>query len=208
LRAPLRALVGFAGIIQQDYAKVLDAGGREMLDRIVHNSLRMGEMIDDLLRLSRLGRAGLKLRPVDLNPLVAEMVRTGQAEHPKTHVDLAQLPAVTGDPGLLRQVFQNLLDNAFKFSAKVASPNVTIGVEPGPDGAVFFVRDNGAGFDMNYADKLFGVFQRMHQASEFPGTGVGLVIVKRIVERHGGRIWAESAPGQGATFRFTLSAQG
>ena len=206
LRAPLRALVGFTGIIQQDYASVLDADGRQLFGRIVHNAVRMGEMIDDLLRLSRLGRAALNRSPVDLNALVAEVVRTEIADHPKARVDLDNLPTVNGDVGLLRQVFQNLLGNAFKFSAKVESPNVSIGVEAAADGPIFFVRDNGAGFDMHYSDKLFGVFQRMHQASEFPGTGVGLVIVKRIVERHGGRVWAESAPGQGATFRFTLGA--
>ncbi|MBI2961616.1 MAG: PAS domain S-box protein, partial [Betaproteobacteria bacterium] len=206
LRAPLRALVGFTGIIQQEHAGALDAQGRQLLDRIVHNSARMGKMIDDLLRLSRLGRAALELRPVDLNSLVSEVVRNELAEHPRTKVDVARLPTVTGDPGLLRQAFQNLLANAFKFSAKAQSPAVSVGIEPAPDGPVFFVRDNGAGFDMQYADKLFGVFQRLHPVSEFPGTGVGLVIVKRIIERHGGRVWAESAPGAGATFRFTLGA--
>lgn len=204
LRAPLRALLGFSELIQAHHASVLDTDGRQLFGRIAHNSRRMGEMIDDLLRLARVGRGGLDLRPVDLHELVAEVVRTAGAEYAKTEVEQARLPVVTGDRGLLRQVFQNLISNAFKFSANAAAPMVRIGITHGSDDSVFFVRDNGAGFAMEYAQKLFGAFQRMHKESDFPGTGIGLVIVKRIIERHGGRIWAEAAVGKGATFFFTL----
>jgi len=204
LRAPVRALLGFSELIQADHAPQLDPEGRKLFERIVQNSRRMAEMIDDLLRLSRAGRGSLEMRPVDLRALAAEIVRDAAAGYPNTEVELLPLPVVTGDAGLLRQVYENLIGNAFKFSAKAQAPKVTIGFGAGPDGKAFYVRDNGAGFDMQYADKLFGVFQRMHRVSDFAGTGIGLVIVKRIIERHGGQVWAEARTGEGATFYFTL----
>lgn len=205
LRAPLRAINGFASILSGGKIGELGLDRKELLTRIARNAQRMGEMVDDLLEFSRAGRAGLNLKAVDLNPLVAEVVATARANHPATAVDVAPLPGVTGDRNLLRQVFENLIANAFKFSAKAEAPQIEIGAQPAAGETIFFVRDNGAGFDMAHADKLFTVFQRLHTETEFPGTGVGLAIIKRVIERHGGRVWAESAPDAGAVFYFTIN---
>ena len=164
----------------------------------------MGDMIDDLLRLSRIGRGGLTVQQVDLDDLVADIVAEIAESYSRTEVALERLHAVACDRGLVRQVFENLIGNAFKFSANGDVPRVEVGARLADGERVFYVRDNGVGFDMRYADRLFGVFQRLHNESEFPGTGVGLAIVKRIVERHGGRIWPESAPNGPTIFNFTL----
>jgi light-regulated signal transduction histidine kinase (bacteriophytochrome) len=203
LSAPARKINGFAGLLQ-DEASVLGDQGREWLERIVHNSQQLGDMIADLLRLSRANRKAMDLQTVDLNPLVAEVVRAAAADFPNAQVEIAPLPSVVCDRELVRQVLQNLLANAFKFSGKRATPRIEIGARPEADALCLFVRDNGAGFDLRYADKLFGLFQRLHKESDFAGNGAGLAIAKSIVQRHGGRIWAESAPGEGASFYFTL----
>lgn len=205
LNAPLRSISGFAELLK-DEASTLSEQGREWLARIQHNSRRMGNMISDLLRLSRVSRAKLELRAVDLNALVAESVGAALADYPNTQVEMAPLPTITCDQALLRQVFDNLIANACKFSSKCATPKLAIGAQSEHGVLRFYVRDNGTGFDMRYADKLFGVFQRLHKESEFPGTGAGLAIAKNIVQRHDGRVWAESTPGKGATFYFTLAA--
>jgi len=204
LRAPVRALIAFSEILLSEHRRELNPQGAHLLGRIAQNARRMGNMVDDLLRLSRVGRGGLNLQRVDLDSVVMEVVAAHSGEYRKTAVVAAPLPAANCDRGLILQAFDNLIGNAFKYSFYAAFPRVEIGAEQRATETVYFVRDNGTGFDMQYADKLFGIFQRLHSESEFPGTGVGLVIVKRIIERHGGRIWAEAKPNEGATFYFTL----
>jgi light-regulated signal transduction histidine kinase (bacteriophytochrome) len=203
LAAPARKIHGFVDLLQ-DEASSLSEQGRGWLERIRHNSRQLGDMIGDLLRISRLGRAPLNLSTVDLDAVVAETVRAAGAGYPHTQVAIAPLPATRCDQDLMRQLYQSLLANAFKFSSKRAAPRIEIGVQQESDELRLFVRDNGEGFNMRYADKLFGVFQRLHKESDFPGNGAGLAIAKLIVQRHGGRIWAESAPDQGTSFYFTI----
>ncbi len=207
LRAPLRAINGFAHIIQNEFETVLPEEAQRYLGMLRENGQRMGQLIDDLLAFSRLSRRPLALAPVNQDELLKSVLEDLQHTHPncKTEFLLNPLPEVQSDPGLLRQVWVNLLDNAIKFSQHNPKPRVEVGCnhENGQD--VFYVRDNGAGFDMQYAGKLFGVFQRLHRDDEFEGTGIGLATVTRIVQRHGGRVWAEAAVGKGAAFYFTLS---
>jgi PAS domain S-box-containing protein len=209
LRAPVRALIGFSDILRREHEQGLNAEASRLLGRIGQNAQRMGDMVDDLLRLSRVGRDELDRQPVDIDAVVKEVIASRSGEYPLAHVVTAPLPAANCDRGLIRQVFENLIGNAFKYSSKAAAPKVEIGVQTGTKmhaaETVYFVRDNGTGFDMQYAGRLFGIFERLHTKSDFPGTGVGLVIVKRIIERHGGRIWAEAKPNRGATFYFTLN---
>jgi len=205
LAAPARKINGFADLLQ-DEAPALSEQGQEWLARIAHNSRQLGDMIADLLRLSRLGRAKLDLRTVDMHAIVAEAVRAEGAGYPNTQVEIGPLPEIRCDAQLMRQALQQLVANAYKFSAKCAAPRIFIGVQAVEGELRFFVRDNGAGFNMRFADKLFGAFQRMHKETDFPGTGAGLAIAKRIISRHQGRIWAESAPGEGASFYFTLGS--
>ncbi len=204
LRAPLRAIHGFAGIVANNEAGALSPDSRQLLERVLANARRMEEMVDDLLRVSRTGRGGLKCEPVDLGTLVALVVANQRSAYPQTQVLAEALPTVNCDRGLVLEIFENLIGNAFKYSGKKAAPRIEIGATALDGETVIHVRDNGAGFDMRYADKLFAVFRRLHSSSEFPGTGVGLAIVKRIVELHGGRIWAEAVPDAGASFYFTL----
>lgn len=208
LRAPLRSIDGFSGILMRDHANQLDAGGQEYL-RLVHTSAkRMGQLIDDLLNLSRFARAELHCRPLDLAALVGEVVQRLRREQPERQVDFrveGDLPAAYGDPGLVDAVLQNLLDNAWKYTRRCPLARIEFGWSG--EKRAYFVRDNGAGFDMAYAGKLFQVFHRLHSLAQFEGTGVGLAIVRRIVERHGGRIWAEAQPDRGASFYFTLAAE-
>jgi light-regulated signal transduction histidine kinase (bacteriophytochrome) len=166
----------------------------------------MGTLIDDLLQFSRTGRAEMRLSRVDMNPMVGEVVASLRAESSARSVEwnIAQLPPVFCDPAMLRLVWMNLLSNAVKFTRKAGTASIAIGVQSGDAEHVFSVRDNGVGFDMKYAQKLFGVFQRLHPVDEFEGTGIGLANVRRIITRHGGRTWAEAEPDKGATFYFTL----
>lgn len=206
LRAPLRHIEGFIRILSEDYGAQLPAEAQHYLARVSSGSARMTELIQGLLVLSRVGRAELKIRPVDLGALAhgaIDELRAAAGERPIEFVT-NELPTVTGDATLLRQLFDNLIANAIKFTRPVAAARIEVGTATHNDKAVFYVRDNGVGFDGRYADKLFRVFQRLHRQDEFEGSGIGLSIVKRIVEKHGGRIWAESTPEQGATFYFTL----
>lgn len=204
LRSPLRALNGYARILATDERDNLSPEGRVLLERVAHNAVRMGELIDDLLQFSRIGREQLRRENANLAELARSVADELREQYPSARVTIGPLPVVAGDSAMLRQVFVNLIGNAFKFSARRKDALVEVGVTEHDGVRAYFVRDNGAGFDMRYADKLFGVFQRMHKESEFPGTGVGLAIVKRVVERHGGRVWAEASPGLGAAFCFTL----
>jgi signal transduction histidine kinase len=204
LRAPLRALNGYASILAAEEGGKLSPEGRAHLERIARNAVRMGELIDDLLQFSRVGRDELRRESVNLSELARSLADELREAYPSARVTVGLLPVVSADAAMLRQVFANLIGNALKFSSKRSDPLVEVGMAEQGGQQAIYVRDNGEGFDMRYAGKLFGVFQRMHKESEFPGTGVGLAIVKRIVERHGGRVWAEAAPGAGATFYFTL----
>ncbi len=206
LRAPLRAVGGFARILREDEAAKLSPEGRQMLERIWSNANRMGALIDDVLEFSRVSRREMNRTEVDMAGLARSVAADLRGEYPDALVRIADLPKTQGDETLLRQVWANLIENALKFSAKRARPEIDIGAETLDGEPVYCVRDNGAGFDMAHARQLFGVFQRMHGESEFPGTGAGLAIVKRIVERHGGRIWAEAQVDKGATFRFTIAS--
>jgi light-regulated signal transduction histidine kinase (bacteriophytochrome) len=206
LRAPLRALDGFSQVLLEDYAERLDEQGRDFLARIRAASQRMSHLIDDLIQLSRVTRSELKRDEVDLSALVTDVAAEVQQQEPGRRVELAVEPGVRvrGDARLLRVALVNLVGNAFKFTRDQPQPRLEFGVTAGADGRVYHVRDNGAGFDMAYAGKLFHPFQRLHAVSEFEGTGIGLATVQRIVHRHGGRVWAEGEPGTGAAFFFTL----
>ena len=206
LRAPLRSIDGFSQVLLEDYAAQLDAAGRDSLQRVRAASQRMGVLIDDLLKLARVTRAEVRTEVVDLSGLARDIVSELQRAAPERQVDCTIAPGLTarGDARLLRVVLDNLLRNSWKYTAKQPQPRIEFGSLEENGGRTFLVRDNGAGFDMKYADKLFGVFQRLHSAEEFEGTGVGLATVRRIITRHGGRIWAEGAVAQGATFYFTL----
>ncbi len=207
LRAPLRAIDGFSRILAKDFESRLPTDAIEFLNDIRANTRQMGRLIDDLLGFSRLSRQPLKKVMVDPARLVAECIKevSLHAPAPAREFRVGKLPACQADPALLKQVWLNLISNAVKYSEKGAAPLIEIGSRVAPDGpTVYFVKDNGVGFDMKYVHKLFGVFQRLHRSEEYPGTGVGLAIVQRIIHRHGGRVWAEAQPGQGATFYFTL----
>ena len=208
LRAPLRHIDGFAGLLAKHAEAVLDEKSRRFISVISTSAKRMGQLIDDLLTFSRMGRAQMQLGEVDHGHLVTSVVRDGGYDRSSViKWQISPLPRVTGDPAMLRQVWFNLIDNAVKYSSHNPSPEIEIGSRV--DAAdmneqIFYIRDNGVGFDMKYAAKLFGVFQRLHAESEFEGTGIGLANVRRIVTRHGGRTWAESAVGSGSTFYFSL----
>ncbi|MCW8129011.1 MAG: HAMP domain-containing protein [Planctomycetota bacterium] len=209
LRAPLRSIHGFSQVLLEDYSGSLDDTGKGYLDRVCGATRRMGHLLDDMLNLSRVTRSALRPTQVDMRPVAAEIFGDLQQQQPGRKVELvmaAPLPAF-GDPGLIRIVLDNLLGNAWKFTGKRGDARIEFGQAQIDGDHAFFVRDNGAGFDMAHATKLFSVFHRLHRESEFPGTGVGLATVQRIVLRHGGKIWAESAVGQGATFYFTFARQ-
>jgi two-component system sensor histidine kinase/response regulator len=205
LRTPLRAVDGFSRILEEDYAGRLDAEGRRLLAVIRESTQRMGRLIDDLLEFSRVGRKPLSRAGIDMKHLVEDVLNDVSvvSERPP-RVVLGELPPAQGDAAMVKQVWANLLANAVKFSSKRELPLIEVSGEESGEEIVYCVKDNGAGFDMEYYGKLFGVFQRLHRAHEFSGTGVGLAIVQRIVARHGGRVWAEGRVGKGATFFFSL----
>jgi PAS domain S-box-containing protein len=206
LRAPLRAVNGFAGIVLEDFGPQLPEEGRGYLERIRAGALRMGVLIDDLLAFSRLSRQPVNRQTVNSARIVNEVLDElkPQREGRQIEIQIGNLPACHGDPALLKQVWVNLISNAIKYTRGREPAIVEIGCARENDQDVFFVRDNGAGFDMQYANKLFGVFQRLHREDQFEGTGVGLAIVQRIVHRHGGRVWAKAEVNHGATFYFTI----
>jgi len=203
LRAPLRAVDGYARMLEEDYRERLDEEGQRLLRVVRDSSARMGRLIDDLLAFSRLGLQEPAAGRVDMTGLVAEVVAETRGES-RAAVAVATLPDADADRAMLKQVWLNLIGNAFKYSAKRPDARVEIGAREEAGEVVYWVRDNGVGFDMRYAAKLYGVFQRLHRAEEFPGTGVGLAIVQRVITRHGGRVWAESKLGEGACFYFSL----
>jgi light-regulated signal transduction histidine kinase (bacteriophytochrome) len=210
LRSPLRALSGYSEALIEDYGDRLDETGRWYAERILAATERMGALIDDLLNLSQVSRAELVLGPVDLSAEVADIADELQAREPKRRVRFTVQDGIWAnvDRILIRTVLQNLVENAWKYTAKSDGATIEFGTAAAEDAMVCcFVRDNGAGFDPAFGSKLFQPFQRLHSVTEFPGTGIGLVSVRRIVERHGGRVWAEGAVGRGATFYFTLNAK-
>lgn len=206
LRAPLRVLNGFSHALEEDIATLTPEEITFYLRSIQQNSNRMATLIDDLLSFSRLGRKPLEKQPVNMNTLVAESFELLDLENAerKPTLEIADLPPAFGDPHLLKQVWINLISNAHKYSSKRPDPMITIGAEKGDKGTTYFTRDNGVGFDMQHAAKLFGTFQRLHSDRQFEGTGMGLAIVRKIIQKHGGEVWAQAAIDQGATFFFTL----
>jgi signal transduction histidine kinase len=206
LRAPLRAVSGYAMMLKEDYEASFDDEARRITGNIITNVKMMGRLIDDLIAFSRLGKREVTLRPVDMTAVVEHCIAQESLHWGDRNfsITIAPLPSCMGDEDLLKQVWMNLVSNAFKYSSKQAEPAIEIGIVRNKTEIAYFVKDNGAGFDMKYADKLFKVFQRLHTQEEFEGTGVGLALVKRIIDKHKGRIWAESRPGSGATFYFSL----
>ncbi len=206
LRAPLRAINGYANILTETCEHLLDADAENLLRRICLNATQMGHMIDSLLNLSRLGRQKMTKGMVDMKTLVNEVVEVVQPlfPHKNPRIIIKELHPVWADTELLRQVLMNLVSNAFKYSSKKEYPVLEIGTTVSDTETVCYIKDNGAGFDMKYMDKMFGVFQRLHSTTEFEGTGVGLAIVQRILMHHGGRIWAEAEVDKGASFYFSL----
>ena len=223
LRTPLRALDGFSKMLLEEYGEQLGGDGKRYLNVIRQNATHMAALIDDLLAFSRLGRAELTKKRVNVCEIVRQAIEDLEPEQNSRRIEFVvrDLPWCDADPRLLRQVFVNLLGNAIKYTRPREAARIEVGTrtvadlnregEPAPDDlrdggrAVYYVRDNGVGFDMRYADKLFGVFQRLHRKEEFEGTGVGLATVQRIVHKHGGRVWAKGEPGAGAVFYLTLS---
>jgi signal transduction histidine kinase len=207
LRAPLRSIDGFSLALLEDYSEKLDDEGKKHLERVRAATQRMGTLIDDMLNLSRVTRASMHLEKVNVSEVAGEVVAELQKSQPERHVEISIEKGLeaTVDSHLLRIVLGNLLGNAWKFTSKRTSARIEVGKTDDNGTSAFFVRDDGAGFDPAYADRLFGAFQRLHAMSEFPGTGIGLATVQRIVHRHGGRVWAEGSAGRGATFYFTLA---
>ncbi len=206
LRGPLRAIDGFSQVLAEDYRDKLDESGLDYLQRVRKGAQHMGNLIDDLLKLSRVTRAELKLVTVNLSDLVQSIAEELRDLDPQRQVEISITPGLltSGDPRLLQVALKNLMDNAWKFTSKQTQARIEFGVEENEQGLIYYLRDNGVGFDPRYAHKLFSAFQRLHDASEFPGTGIGLATVKRVITKHGGQIWVEGAPGEGTTFYFTL----
>jgi light-regulated signal transduction histidine kinase (bacteriophytochrome) len=208
LKAPLRAIDGFSQILLEDYSEALDEEGRDYLMRVRDAGSRMALLIEDLRTLSKVTRADMRRERVDLSALAREVVAEIGHSQPEREVEIEDGLFAEGDARLLRVMLENLLGNAWKFTSREAEAKVGFGTSTYDGTPVYFVEDNGVGFDAAYADKLFGAFQRLHGESEFEGTGVGLSTVQRIIHRHGGRVWAEGTVGEGATFYFTLNNEG
>ena len=204
LRSPLRAIDGYAAMIEEDYSARLDAEGHRLIQVVRKEASRMGQLIDDLLAFSRVGRKPVAKAPLDMAALVREVAGELTPQYPAVRLSVSALPSAAGDRSLLRQVWANLVGNALKYSSKRDAARVEIGGRADNGEAIYWVRDNGAGFDMSFSDKLFRVFHRLHKEEEFSGTGVGLAIVQRVVSRHGGRVWGEGKVGEGACFYFAL----
>ncbi|HYR31611.1 MAG TPA: ATP-binding protein [Gemmatimonadales bacterium] len=208
LRAPLRVIDGFSLALLEDHGPSLPAEGQDLLGRVRQQAQRMAQLIEGLLQFSRLGRKPLEVAPVDLAALAQTVAQELQQANPDRAVEIkvSGVPPAMGDRGLLRQVLRNLIGNAFKFTRRRPNARIEVGSREDNGERVYYVRDNGAGFDMRYASRLFGVFQRLHPADEFEGIGVELALVQRIINRHGGRVWGEGRVNEGATFSFTLGA--
>jgi PAS domain S-box-containing protein len=209
LRTPLRSINGFTKILMEDYAPALDTEGKRLCSIILENSVKMGQLIDDLLAFSRLGRSEMKHTRIDMKNLVHSVYHESYEVEvrEKITLNIGNLGFVRGDPSMLRQVWHNLLSNAVKYTSKTEHPVISVSCTEQNHTYIYCIRDNGIGFDMNYKNKLFGVFQRLHNIKEYEGTGVGLAIVHRIITRHGGQVWAEGEVNQGASFYFTLPAK-
>jgi PAS domain S-box-containing protein len=206
LRAPLRSINGYVECLYEDYAEKLDPGAKQFLDVISRNAKKMGALIDDLLSFSKVQRTSIAKSSIDMDEVVRAISADllDQEKNKNIELDVRPLGNAIADLATIRQVWVNLISNALKYSRKIDQPQITIGVEENNNEKIFYVKDNGAGFDMQYADKLFGVFQRLHNPQDFEGTGVGLALVKKIVEKHNGKIWAEAEVNKGATFFFSL----
>jgi two-component system sensor kinase len=207
MRGPLRAIDGFSRVLVEEYEGKLDKEGKRLVEIIATNARGISELIDGLLTFSRLGRQPLEQTDVNMKELAKSAFDEIQAGQRDRHIelDLKDLPQAFGDRAMIRQVLYNLLSNAFKFTRPKQDAMIEIGSRTDGDRPMYYVRDNGVGFDMQYSKKLFGVFQRLHNVEEFEGAGVGLALVQRIVLRHGGRVWAEGKPNEGATFYFSLT---
>jgi len=210
LRAPLRAIAGFTRILANEYAPHLNTEGKRICSIIDENTGKMSRLIDDLLAFSRLGRAEMSLSPIDMQTMANSVFHELTTPESLAGIDfqVGTLPPTLADPTLMRQVWMNLLSNAIKFSSKRDRAVIRVSAQQGVGENVYVVQDNGAGFDMQYVGKLFGVFQRLHNSKEFEGTGVGLALVQRVIRRHGGRVWAEGETDKGATFYFALQQRG
>lgn len=207
LRSPLRSINGYAAILKEEYEDDLEEDAKRLLGNITRSALKMSDLIDSLLTLSRLGRKDRSIRKIDTEVLVDRVLKELSVEKdiPNPDIQVKKLPKMQGDPDLLKQVYVNLISNAIKYSSKKENPVVEIGAKEEGKETIYYVQDNGAGFNMEYEEKLFGVFQRLHGAREFEGIGIGLAIVKRIINSHGGRVWAEGKLNEGATFYFTVN---
>jgi two-component system sensor histidine kinase/response regulator len=209
LRAPLRSIMGYAKILEEDFHDKLDNSGKQALGTIQQNASRMNNLIDDLLEFSKQGRKHLSKSLVSVEELVTKIISDiGTTIKHHAEIEVGELQTVYADHSLLTQVWINLISNAIKYSSKKTAPRIQIGSQESQDEIVYFIRDNGSGFDMTYVDKLFNVFQRLHKSTDFEGTGIGLALVQRIISRHDGRVWAEGKLNEGATFYFSLPKNG
>jgi signal transduction histidine kinase len=206
LRSPLRAIHGYTKILSEDYEGKFDEDGKQMMEGVMRNAKKMGQLIDDLLTFSRTGKTELQKKDIDMTDLAKNILKDLKTSLPpfKTKITIEKLPHAMADYNLISLVLTNLISNAIKYSATKEYPEATFGSTIKDGKVVYYIKDNGVGFDMQYYNKLFGVFQRLHSAEEFEGTGVGLALVHRIISRHGGKIWAEAKEGEGATFFFTV----
>jgi len=209
LRAPLRAINGFTQVLVEDYMEVLSEDAREIMEEIISNSKKMGQLIDNLLEFSQIGKLNVSIGYVGMKELLDSVIKDLEQQEEadrKINISLKNIVNLKGDKNMLKQVFINLISNAFKYTGKKAESFIEIGSYMEDKDCVYYVKDNGAGFDMQYYDKLFGVFQRLHSSNEFEGTGVGLAIIQRIITKHGGKVWAEGKVNEGACFYISLPA--